>query len=107
MTLAMFRVMALELWRDRGALVMAFFLPPLVFLIFSAVFSGTTGENIKLRVAIADVAHTETSRRLMAAMQADPIVITTSRNRVGRRRSVSDRHHACSRCRPEPARTLP
>ncbi|MBS0412623.1 MAG: ABC transporter permease [Proteobacteria bacterium] len=74
MTLAMFRVMALELWRDRGALVMAFFLPPLVFLIFSAVFSGTTGENIKLRVAIADVAHTETSRRLMAAMQADPNV---------------------------------
>ena len=35
MTWAMFRVMALELWRDRGALVMAFLLPPLVFLIFS------------------------------------------------------------------------
>jgi ABC-2 type transport system permease protein len=72
MTLAMFRVMALELWRDRGALVMAFFLPPLVFLIFSAVFSGTTGENIKLRVAIADTVHTETSRRLMAVLGADP-----------------------------------
>ncbi len=72
MTLAMFRVMALELWRDRGALVMAFFLPPLVFLIFSAVFAGATGENIKLKVALADTAHTETSRRLMAAMQANP-----------------------------------
>ncbi len=71
MTLAMFRVMALELWRDRGALVMAFFLPPLVFLIFSAVFAGTTGENIKLKVAVADTAHTETSRRLMAALQTD------------------------------------
>ncbi|HEX7760627.1 MAG TPA: ABC transporter permease [Caulobacteraceae bacterium] len=72
MTLAMFRVMALELWRDRGALVMAFFLPPLVFLIFSAVFAGATGENIKLKVALADTAHTETSRRLMTALQADP-----------------------------------
>lgn len=72
MTLAMFRVMALELWRDRGALVMAFFLPPLVFLIFSAVFSGTTGENIKLRIAVADTAHTEGSRRLMAALTGDP-----------------------------------
>ena len=71
MTLAMFRVMALELWRDRGALVMAFFLPPLVFLIFSAVFAGTTGENIKLKVAVADTVHTETSRRLLAALQAD------------------------------------
>ena len=38
MTLAMVRVMALELWRDRAALVMTFLLPPLVFLIFSSVF---------------------------------------------------------------------
>ena len=42
MILAMFRVMALALWRDRGALVMTFLLPPLVFLIFSAVFAGVS-----------------------------------------------------------------
>jgi ABC-2 type transport system permease protein len=72
MTWAMFRVMALELWRDRGALVMAFLLPPLVFLIFSAVFSGTTGEDVKLKVAVADIAHTEDSRRLLAALVKDP-----------------------------------
>ncbi len=71
MTLAMFRVMALELWRDRGALVMTFLLPPLVFLIFSAVFSGATGEDIQLKLAVADQARTVDSRRLMAAVVAD------------------------------------
>lgn len=71
MSLAMFRVMALELWRDRGALVMAFFLPPLVFLIFSAVFAGTTGEEIRLKVAVADLAHTPTSIRLAKALTQD------------------------------------
>lgn len=72
MTFAMFRVMALELWRDRGALVMTFLLPPLVFLIFSAVFSGATGENIRLDLAVADEARTEDSARLVAALVADP-----------------------------------
>jgi ABC-2 type transport system permease protein len=72
MTFAMFRVMALELWRDRGALVMTFLLPPLVFLIFSAVFAGTTGEDIRLKLAIADEARTADSARLVAALVADP-----------------------------------
>ena len=72
MTLAMFRVMALELWRDRGALAMTFLLPPLVFLIFSTVFAGTTGEDIKLKLSVADQAHTADSQRLVKALMADP-----------------------------------
>jgi ABC-2 type transport system permease protein len=72
MILAMFRVMALALWRDRGALVMTFILPPLVFLIFSAVFAGTTGEDVKLKLAVADDARTPASRRLVDALLADP-----------------------------------
>jgi ABC-2 type transport system permease protein len=67
----MFKVMALDLWRDRAALVMAFFLPPLVFLIFSAVFSGATGEDVRLKVGVADLAHTATSARLQSALLAD------------------------------------
>ncbi len=67
----MFKVMALDLWRDRAAMAMAFFLPSLVFLIFSAVFSGTTGLDVKLKVAIADMAHTKTSSRLSAALMAN------------------------------------
>lgn len=72
MTLAMFRVMALELWRDRGALVMTFLLPPLVFLIFSTVFAGTTGEDIKLKLSVADQVHSPDSIRLVKALLADP-----------------------------------
>lgn len=72
MILAMFRVMALALWRDRGALVMTFLLPPLVFLIFSAVFAGATGEDVKLRLTIADDARTPASRRLTEALLASP-----------------------------------
>ena len=72
MILAMFRVMALGLWRDRGALVMTFLLPPLVFLIFSAVFAGATGEDVKLKIAIADDVHTPTSQRLSDALLKDP-----------------------------------
>jgi len=70
MTLAMVRVMALELWRDRAALVMTFLLPPLVFLIFSSVFAGATGEDIKPKLAMVDLARTETSGRVAKALLA-------------------------------------
>lgn len=72
MTFAMFRVMALELWRDRGALVMTFLLPPLVFLIFASVFSGATGEDVKLKLLVADEVSTPASQRLTTALLADP-----------------------------------
>src|SRR5215472_8380913 len=72
MSLAMFKVMALDLWRDRPALAMTFLLPSVVFLIFSAVFSGTTGLDVKLKVAVADAAHTSGSARLVGALLSDP-----------------------------------
>jgi ABC-2 type transport system permease protein len=68
----MFRVMALDLWRDRPALAMTFLLPSLVFLIFSAVFSGATGTDVKLKIAVADLVRTPTSARLVKAILADP-----------------------------------
>lgn len=71
---AMVRVMALDLWRDRGALLMTFLLPPLVFLIFSSVFAGTTGDDIQLKLAVADTARTPDSGRLAAALVASPEV---------------------------------
>lgn len=71
MSWAMFKVMALDLWRDRPALAMTFLLPSLVFLIFSAVFSGATGIDVKLKVAVADLAHTSSSERLTKALLAD------------------------------------
>ena len=71
MSFAMFKVMALELWRDIAALLMTFCLPSLVFLIFSAVFSGATGADVRLQVAVADLAKTAGSRRLEAALLGD------------------------------------
>ena len=71
---AMVRVMALNLWRDRGALLMTFLLPPLVFLIFSSVFAGTTGDDIQLKLAVADTARTPDSGRLAAALVRSPEV---------------------------------
>jgi ABC-2 type transport system permease protein len=68
----MFRVMALDLWRDRPALVMTFLLPSVVFLIFSAVFSGAAGTDIRLKIAVADLAHTPSSQRIVQAVLADP-----------------------------------
>ncbi|MFO1014926.1 MAG: ABC transporter permease [Caulobacteraceae bacterium] len=71
MSWAMFRVMALELWRDRGAFFMAFALPPLVFIIFAAVFAGATGENIQLKIAVANLASTPAAARLEKGLIAD------------------------------------
>jgi ABC-2 type transport system permease protein len=52
----MLRAMALSLVRDRGALALAFLLPPLIFVIFAAVFSGTGGTELRLKVAIGGAA---------------------------------------------------
>lgn len=45
MILAMLKVMALSLIRDRGALAMAFLLPPTIFVIFAAIFRAPVATN--------------------------------------------------------------
>ncbi len=62
--------MLLMLLNDRGALVMAFVLPVLFFLVMAEIFSSTTGGPIQLRVAFADEVQTELSQRLLAALQS-------------------------------------
>ncbi len=49
---AIFRVMALGLWRDRGALLLAFALPSMVFAVFASIFSGATEGDLYLRVGL-------------------------------------------------------
>ena len=73
MRLPVFRVMLLALVRDPGALVLAFVLPPLVYVVFASIFSGTTGDELRLRVAIYDAADTQTTRRLIEEIRADGI----------------------------------
>ncbi len=69
---ALLRVMALGLVRDRGALIMAFLLPPLIFIIFAAIFSGTSGDEMRLKVAVLDVVETDDSEVLVSAIDAEP-----------------------------------
>ncbi|MGI9290875.1 MAG: ABC transporter permease [Gammaproteobacteria bacterium] len=72
MTGAMFRAMLLTLWNDRGALVMAFVLPVLFFLVMAEIFSSASGGPIRLRVAFADEVNTELSGRLLYALRSSP-----------------------------------
>ena len=72
MILAVFRVMLLELLRDRGALALAFLLPPLVFVILATVFSGTGGEDLRPRIAIAVLDDGPEATALVSALRADP-----------------------------------
>lgn len=72
MILAMLKVMALSLVRDRGALAMAFLLPPTIFVIFAAIFSGTSGDELRLQVAYGSEIATETAKRFETAVRNEP-----------------------------------
>jgi len=50
---AVFKIMWLRLWRDKGALVLAFILPGFIFAIFAAIFSNASGGSLDLRVSMA------------------------------------------------------
>jgi ABC-2 type transport system permease protein len=79
MSRAVFRAMLLGLVRDRAALAMSFLLPALFFLIFAAIFSGATGEQLRLKVAIADELQDEISSRLVRAIRSDPAIASVGR----------------------------
>lgn len=72
MILAMLKVMALSLIRDRGALAMAFLLPPTIFVIFAAIFSGTSGDELRLKLAYGTEIATETATRFEIAIRNEP-----------------------------------
>lgn len=74
MTAAILKVMVLGLIRDRGAFAMAFVLPPIIFVIFAAIFSGTSGDEMRLRVALFDAVGTVESEKLAAALGSEASV---------------------------------
>ncbi|MGE0621438.1 MAG: ABC transporter permease [Pseudomonadales bacterium] len=67
---AIFRAMLLGLLRDRGALLMSFFLPAVFFMIMAEIFTATTGDTLNLKVAVLDEVGSETSSRLLTALAA-------------------------------------
>jgi len=72
MIFAIFRVMMLGLLRDRAALAMAFALPPMIYIIFAAIFSVTAGGDLKLKIAVLDQVHSQTTQRLTKAIVRSP-----------------------------------
>jgi len=50
---AVCKIMWLRLWRDKGALILAFILPGFIFAIFAAIFSNASGGSLDLRVSMA------------------------------------------------------
>ncbi|MBS3743920.1 MAG: ABC transporter permease [Wenzhouxiangellaceae bacterium] len=62
------KVMWLAVWRDRGALMLAFVLPPLMFLVFAEVFSGAGDSDLEMRVALHDSAQTPLTGQIVAAL---------------------------------------
>lgn len=68
---AVVRTLVLALWRDRGALVMSFVLPVIVFLVFAAILSGATGDELRLRIVVANENRDPLSARLVAALTGD------------------------------------
>lgn len=72
---AVCRAQLLALVADGGALAMGFVLPVLVYLIFAAIFASATGEDLRVRVVIADEARSPLSTRLATAIAAQPSVL--------------------------------
>ncbi len=79
MMIAILRVMLLALLRDRGALVMAFLLPPAIYMIFASIFSGTAGDQLRLRVVVLDEVKSATTQRLVSAIRNEPTFRRTDR----------------------------
>ncbi|MDT8409410.1 MAG: ABC transporter permease [Wenzhouxiangellaceae bacterium] len=77
MILTVAQVMWLALWRDRGSLILAFLLPPLMFFVFAEVFSGTGENELEMRVVILDSVESPVTGRLRAEMIAlDGLVVS-------------------------------
>ncbi|HSY50468.1 MAG TPA: ABC transporter permease [Thermoanaerobaculia bacterium] len=61
----------LNLRRDRAALMLSFIVPIVFFSIFAGIFGAQKSKTPKTTVVIADLDHSDNSRRLIAALQAE------------------------------------
>lgn len=77
MIFAVFKTMWLRLWRDKGALILAFVLPGFIFAVFAAIFSNASGGNLDLRVALANVSTADSSIQFSERLiESDLISVT-------------------------------
>ncbi len=69
---AVMGAMALSFFRDRGALITTFILPPLLFLLFAAIFAESAGGAGSLSVAAARLSDAPTAAAVLDALAATP-----------------------------------
>ncbi|WP_162143711.1 ABC transporter permease [Hellea balneolensis] len=86
----MFKIMWLRLWRDKGALVLAFILPGFIFAIFAAIFSNASGGSLDLRVSMALTSDAPASIMLAKNIE-DKATFTLSTNDDWNAESVRER----------------
>jgi ABC-2 type transport system permease protein len=77
-SLAIFNAMMLGLLRDRGALLMSFFLPAVFFVIMAEIFTTTSGESLQLNVVVKDELDDDVSNRLLTALAGAPTLTLTN-----------------------------
>lgn len=71
---AVFKTMWLRLWRDKGALVLAFILPGFIFAVFAAIFSNASGGNLDLRVALAATSKAKPSIEFTETLKQNELI---------------------------------
>jgi len=77
MIFAVFKIMWLRLWRDKGALLLAFVLPGFIFAVFAAIFSNASGGNLDLRVALANTTTTPPTEFFSKKLQESDLISVT------------------------------
>jgi ABC-2 type transport system permease protein len=71
-----------NLRRDRVAQLMTFIVPVAFFTVFAVIFSGRGGMTARVHVAVVDESHTDTSRRLVRALQREKGLTVLTRVRA-------------------------
>lgn len=61
----------INLRRDRAALILSFVVPIVFFSIFAGIFGGQRSGRSRVRVLVADLAHTPQSKQLVEALAAE------------------------------------
>jgi len=74
MIFAVFKTMWLRLWRDKGALILAFILPGFIFAVFAAIFSSASGGNLDMRVSLANLSTVEETVEFSENIQKSELV---------------------------------
>ncbi|WP_017930561.1 ABC transporter permease [Robiginitomaculum antarcticum] len=68
---AVFYTLFLRLWRDKGAMAMAFLLPGFIFAIFATIFDNAAGGDLDLRIIMAVDSPSMATQNLAAQIARD------------------------------------